>query len=174
MTIDPLIEMLCLSESLQENPMRTHALFFSCHPLLLSSLAQAFESILSSLHFDFIYPSEAFSIPLATHLSFLYKVPLFLSTSMDIFMHSGQTALLLDASSSFSLRLQSAVDLFKKREIQVSDALILLEPTEEEKKISQNIPLTLHYLWDIKEVQTSLKTIMHQNSYSKIQSSDIS
>ncbi len=173
MSTNPLVEKLYLAKALKESPLKIEASYLSLRSDLLASLARAFGPIVESLHYDFIYPVDLFSIPLATHFSIIYDIPLFLSHSEDSFMQPGQTALLLNASSSSS-QLAPCLDALKKQNIFVSDALILLAPGAEDEKASQNLGISLHSLWDIKTLQNDLNTLLHQNSYSKIHSSDIS
>ncbi len=174
MSLNPLVEQLYLAKTLKETPLAIDPHYLSFRPDLLSSLAKAFEPMISSLHYDFLYPLELFSVPLATHLSLMYNIPLFLSLETEEFIQAGQTALLINASSSFSSELASTLEAFKNRDVFVSDTLTLLEPAPEWKKTTQNLGLTLHSLWDIKTLQNDLNTLLHQNSYSKIHSSAIS
>jgi hypothetical protein len=170
----PLLEQLYLAKVLRQNPLAIDPHYLSFRPDLLSTLAKGFEPMISSLHYDFIYPLELFSVALATHLSLIYNIPLFLSSKAEAFMQSGQTALVLSVSDPLSSGLAACVEAFKNRDLFVSDALTLLEPTAEDKKTSQNSGVVLHSLWDIKTLQNDLNTLLHQNSYSKIHSSAIS
>ncbi len=161
MLIHPLIEKLYLTQALEPSPLRINSTFLSLSSDLLSSLAKDFKSILSSLHFDFIYPTELFSVPLASHLAFLTGAPLFLTSPIHTFMHPGQTALLVDASSSFTPRLESCIQELNKQKITTSDALILLGPTSEEEKTCKKLNIALHYLWDITDAKKDLNTLLH-------------
>jgi hypothetical protein len=174
MQITPLVEQLYLTKALKEKPLAIDPPYLSFRPDLLSALARAFEPLISSLHYDFLYPLELFSVPLATHLSLMYNIPLFLSSTAESFIQPGHTALLLNIPNSLSSELASCLEAFKTRDVFVSDALTLLEPSLEDKKTCEKLGITLHNLWDIKTLQTDLNTLLHQNSYSKIHSSAIS
>jgi len=174
MSINPLVEQLYLAKALKQTPLAIDPPSLSFRPDLLSSLAKAFEPMISSLDYNFLYPLELFSVPLATHLSLIYNIPLFLSSKAEAFIQSGQTALVLSVSDPFSSGLAACAAAFKNRDVFVYDALTLLELTAEDKKTSQNSGIVLHSLWDIKTLQNDLNTLLHQNSYSKIHSSAIS
>ena len=166
MSINPLVEQLYLAKALKDKPLSIDLPYLSFRPDLLSALARAFEPVISSLDYDFLFPLELFSVPLATHLSLIYNIPLFLSSKAEGFIRPGQTALLINVASS---ELAACLDAFKSQDVFVSDALVLLKPVE-----NQNLGVTLHSLWDIKTLQNDLNTLLHQNSYSKIHSSAIS
>ncbi len=160
-----LIEQLYLSQALEHTPLKIIPQNLSFRPDLLYSLAKAFAPIISSLHYDFLYPTDIFSIPLATHLSLSYNIPLFIRPSTDSFMSPGQTALLLDTSS---LAFHACSEELIHHGIFISDVLILLGNTPKKTEITQKAKITIHNLWDIKTLENDLNTILQQNSYSKI------
>ena len=167
MSKNVLIEQLYLSQALKTDPLKIDPLYLSFRPDLLCSLAKAFQPLISSLYCDFLYPTDLFSVPLATHISLSYNIPLFLSTSKNAFIQPGQTALLLDTSSS-SLQFQSCIKELQDHGIFISDALVLLGKSLKGNPIKKKTGVTLHTLWDIKTLENNLNTLLHQNSYSKI------
>jgi hypothetical protein len=174
MSLNLLVEQLYLAKALKKNPLAIDPPYLSFRPDLLSTLAKAFEPMISSLHYDFIFPLELFSVPLATHLSLIYNIPLFLSLTAESFIQPGQTALLFSISECSSSELVSCLEAFKRRDVFISDALTLLKPASDDKNPCEKLGITLHSLWDIKTIQNDLNTLLHQNSYSKIHSSAIS
>jgi hypothetical protein len=162
-----LIEQLFLSQSLKKDPIEIDPTYLSFRPNLLASIAKAFHPIISSLYCNFLYPVDNFSIPLATHLSLIYNIPLFISSAKNTFIQPGQTALLIDSSSSFK-EIQSCAKKLEDQGLFISDALVLLGSTQKENEIKQKEEITLHNLWDIKTLEKDLNTLLHQNSYSKI------
>ncbi len=165
-----LLEQVYACEALQENPLRIDGGFLSLQGSLLSLLAKAFDSHITSSFCDFLYPSCIYAVPLATHLSYLYDIPLFIEGSSPLFIRPGQTALLVDVSSSFA----HAVSCLKSLNISPSAIFLLLEPSSNDSLFFKNESITAHYLWERESVTKAIQNFIHENSYPKIHTSDIS
>ena len=165
-----LLEQVYACEALQENPLRIEGAFLSFQGSLLSSLAKAFDTQIASSFCDFIYPSCIFAAPLATHLSYLYNIPLFLSENNPLFMRPGQKALIVDVSSSF----EQAISSLARLNISTSDVFLLLEPSPTDNLFFKKSSITAHYLWERESITKAIQDFIHQNSYPKIHISDIS
>ena len=118
-----LVEQMYLSHVLDIDPIKIQPEYLCFYPPLLSGLAKAFQNIIHSLSFHFIFPTDPHAIPLATHLSHTHNKPLFLCLDTNAFIQNGQRALLVHTSPS-AQDFQKSVKALKAHKIDVSDALV--------------------------------------------------
>ncbi len=165
MSISDLFEELHFMEVIQENPLQIRGKLLCRAPKILSQIASELKPLAADLSFHCICPTDITSIPLATALSLELEMPVFFLEMGKHLIRPGQTALLIDGSTSFSSRIQSTCKKLRSYNVQVFDALVLIEEGVKERKQCHKMGIELHSLWNTEDLQ---------NSYSKIRSFAIS